>query len=176
VIAGVLGISVADAYELQDKDERPMNAKDRPYPFSWSAIGNALQCWGRDPLTDGVITETPIWPWESWRNNMPWGLVSWQQNMAWWNYVRMGLLGGFCGIVQMDIDGRGPGSDHNHWQMICGARINFVPNPNMEGSGSYDQDILVSCSARHPEGKWYDSSKFLRERGGFNVIMVRPRS
>lgn len=176
VIAGVLGISVAEAYELQDKDERPVNAKDQPYPFSWQGMGHALKCWGRDALTDGVITETPLWPWEAWHNNMPWGLVGWQQNMAWWNYVRMGLLGGFYGIIQMDIDGRGPMFDHNHWQLICGARLNFVPHPTMDGCGRYDQDILVSCSARHPEGKWYDSRTFLRERGGFNVIMVRPKA
>lgn len=175
VIAGVLGISIEKAYALQDRDERPEGHKDEPRPFSWTRMGHALHCWGHDKLTDGVLDQTPIWPWEAWRNNMPWGLVSWQQNMAWWNYVRMGLLGGFYGVVQMDLDGRGPGSDHNHWQLICGARLNFVPDPKKDGTGRYDQDILISCSARHPEGKWYDSRLFLRERGGFNVIMVRPK-
>ena len=35
VLAGLFGITVADAYAMQDPDERPADAKDAPIPFSW---------------------------------------------------------------------------------------------------------------------------------------------
>ncbi len=33
---------------------------------------------------------------------------------------------------------------------------------------------VVSCSARHPEGKWYPIREFVRDRGGFNALYARP--
>ena len=175
VIAGLLGVGIAEAYDLQDRDERPEGAKDKPRPFSWQGMAHALACWGREPMTDGVLDAVPVWPWEVHEMQTHWGMVGWQQNMAWWNYVRMGLMGGFYGVTHVNMDGKGPSFEHDHWVLICGARQRLEPHPTMKGCGTYLQEILVSCSARHPEGKWYDSRTYLFTHGGFNAIMVRPK-
>lgn len=176
-IAGVLGISVAEAYDLQDKDCRASTAKDVPVPFSWYSMIHALKCYETGyPLHDGVLDSAPLWPWEISGAQTTMGLTSWVQGSAWWNYVRMGLCGGFYGVCHMDIEGKGPLSSHNHWVVICGARIVRVPIESVPGAARLDSQILVSCSARYPDGQWRDTFEFLEKYGGFNIVMVRPKN
>lgn len=175
-IAGVLDVSIVRAYDLQDKDTRPKDARDKPVPFGWCEMVYALQNagWGWSHLVDSVIDEVPIWP--CWRNKHTWGmgLPGWSMNLPWWMYVRMALLAGYYGVCQVSLDGKGPLAMSDHWVLICGARQVEVPHPTMKGASRVDLEILVSCSARHPQGEWRDSLKFLQECGGFNIILVRP--
>lgn len=175
-IAGVFGISVAEAYGLQDKSSRPESAKDAPVPFSWYTMAHALKCYEiGEALHDGVLDSVPFWPCETSAAQLGHGLHSGLQALAWWEYIRMGLRGGFYGICHVDIDGSGPLSMHNHWVLLCGARQIRVPLETVKGAARIDCELLVSCSAQHPDGTWMNAPQFLEKFGGFNTIMVRPR-
>lgn len=177
-IAGALDIPCEQAYELQDKCERPKDAQGKPVPFGWHGMAWALKngSWNGRSLTDSVVDSVPIWPEWFREQGMTMGMPGWQMSLAWWNYVRMGLLGGFYGICQVNMNGDGPLSIHDHWVMVCGAKQEEVPVASMPGASRIDLKILVSCSAKNRPGKWMDAEKFLQDHGGFNVIMVRPRT
>jgi len=175
-ISGVLGISINQAYSLQDKDCRRKDAQDAPVPFGWHDMGFALKNggWCGNTLTDTVIDEIPMWPGWVHKSQLTKGFLGWQYHLPWWHYVRMGLLGGFYGICQVSLDPKGPLGSHDHWVLICGCREVETPIEAMPGARRIDQHILVSCSARHPQGEWRDASKFMIDHGGYNVILVRP--
>lgn len=174
-IAGVFNIAVQEAYELQDKDERPKDAKEKPYPFSWWGMRFALHAWEKG-YSDGVLDDVPIWPWCETQMSLGHGIKSWYQNIPWFHYVRMGLLGGFYGVAQVDYNSRGPLFSHDHWVLICGARERESPHETVKGAHKLNQEILISCSSKNPQGYWKDTRDFLRDDGGYNVIMVRPRT
>jgi hypothetical protein len=65
--------------------------------------------------------------------------------------------------------GRGP----DHWVLICGARLR---GPGDDRPGRVYQEVLVSDSARSTAGEsWVDAHDLLRDRGGFNLLLARPR-
>ncbi len=176
VIAGVLGITITEAYELQDKDCRPKSAQDKPVSFGWHDMSFTLKNggWCGKNLTDTVIDEIPMWPGWIHKSQLTKGFCAWQYHLPWWNYVRMGLLGGFYAVCQVSLDPKGPLGSHDHWVLVCGCKEEETPVAAVPGAKRIDQFLLVSCSARHPQGVWWDASKMLIEHGGYNVILVRP--
>lgn len=102
----------------------------------------------------------------------------------WHRYVQMAIDAGYYGIAEVDYGRKGlEGHGTNHWVLICGARIgikwktefNTALNKDVT-SGNYIDDVLVSCSAR-PTGmkdEWVDAHDFLKYRGGYNILFVRP--
>ena len=86
----------------------------------------------------------------------------------------MAIDGGYYGIASININGDGPCVDTDHIVLICGARERSEPNQYVEGAKIIIQEILVSCSAHHPEGQWYEVIDFLKKRGGFNCYLAKP--
>jgi hypothetical protein len=129
----------------------------------------------RDGLVDRFIADVPMWPQNAHPPFSEWGLHGGLQNLEWHAYVRMAIEAGYYGLAMVDIDKRGPfGGGTNHWVLICGARERWVPFADGGGAHGHNE-VLVSCSSRRtPDEEWVDAGDFLKERGGFNVILARP--
>jgi hypothetical protein len=85
----------------------------------------------------------------------------------------MAMHGGYYAICSISHAGTGPLKDHDHWVMLCGQRSVRVPLDE-EGSARIDEQVLVSCSAKSPEGFWINHLNFLKNHGGYNAILVKP--
>lgn len=162
VLAGLTGLEVPEVYRrLHD---------GKVQTFDQGAMGRALH----EPDFFDRCVEAPIgWPvnhvWAAW------GMQPHHQNIEWFRYVRMGLDAGYYGVACVDFRKAGPlGMGTDHWVLLCGYRERR-PSPG-SGGGRVFTELLVSCSARSsPAEEWVDSHDFLRERGGFNLCLVRPR-
>lgn len=98
------------------------------------------------------------------------GQPGWLHSLSWFNYVRMAIDAGYYGLCTVDFKKQG-GPDTDHWVLICGARTKgCVTGELITG------EVLVSCSARSSgmKDEWVDVRDFLRDRGGFDVLFVRP--
>lgn len=98
------------------------------------------------------------------------GAPAFMESLAWFNYVRMAIDAGYYGLAMVDFK-RGGGPDTDHWVLICGARTEgAVSGKTITG------EVLVSCSARSTAGRdeWVEARDFLRNRGGYDVLFVRP--
>ncbi len=165
VIAGLLGWSgPMDVYDAL------CGGKIDALP--WFAMKESLIAAFRRGLFDRVITDIPRW--RVHEPHMLFGSPSWLWNQEWFQYVRMALDAGYYAIAGVDLQKRGPmasiGADH--WVLICGAREIYPP---ARESGIIRQEVLISCSARSiPDEEWADHRDFLMQRGGYNVLLVRP--
>jgi len=162
VLGGLVGIpDVASVYdELLGGDRTPL---------TWNRVCAALWTALRNGRVDRIIEDVPLWPDRP--CHLTFGAPSWAMSGAWFNYVRMAVDAGYYAIAEVAMRGGGPIVMTDHWLLIAGARE--VPPPG--GSGLIAQDVLISCSSRsRPDEEWIDAGTFLRERGGFNVILARP--
>lgn len=166
VLAGIMDISVEEAYGLRNE----------PAPFSYHGMTKALDEAERRGLLDRVVDDIPMWPHRFHQSLAYWGFPSWQQNQAWIGYVRMALDAGYYGIAHVDHGQKGlEGGDPDHVVMICGVRHYSTPHPTLEGAGVGHQEVLVSCSSTTtPDEEWVSVLDFLRKRGGYNAVFVRP--
>jgi hypothetical protein len=126
-------------------------------------------------LLDRLVSDIPTW--SVWDPQKTWGLASWGMFPEWFRYVRMGLDAGYYGLASVRFDQKGPGGETDHIVLICGAREKSIPIEEGGKTLGYriDQEILVSCSSTSsPPEEWIETKKFLLERGGFNIILVRP--
>lgn len=126
-------------------------------------------------LIDRRIDDTPIW---IDRNpHKPFGYPGWEMAHEWFRYVRMGLDGGYYGLASVDYHENGPFQDTDHKVLIRGARER--PEKIIGGGTGkvlgrkYICEVLVSCSARG-SSRWVGVLEFLRNHGGYNVILIRP--
>jgi hypothetical protein len=138
--------------------------------FSWfdrrTAIRNAV--W--EGLAEHCIDEFPEWPLNRYELQSEFGLTAWHQGTSYWNYLRMALAGGYYGIAEVNYEKQGPDQPSNHAVLICGAREH-----KPEG-GHHRYELLISCSARSsPDEEWVEVHEFLKRRGGFNVLLVKPK-
>lgn len=163
VLAGLLGISVSDAYGF--RRDREVSA------FSWSEMNGALWRAQAHGLIDRLIDDVPRWM-------VPdavrtYGDLATQQSIGWFRYITMALDGGCYGICAVDSEHRGP--HHvmiDHWVMIVGARRVEVP---IEHGARIDQELLLSnSSTKCPSEEWVGVHEFLGSWGGFNVLLARP--
>jgi len=126
-------------------------------------------------LLDRVLVDAPIWlqPWMS--SLAAWGPHSNLHSIQWFHYIRLGLDAGHYGIANVDSTKSGAfGPGPNHWVLLCGAR-DVTVSLDVPGAFRIDHQVLVSCSAAStPDEEWVDVNDFLRERGGFNVMLARP--
>lgn len=159
VLGGILGLSVDDAYA------RSVVRRHRQLQsFCHRNMADAFDDAVRDGLADRAITRAPVWPVNT--EYMIWGACGANQWQAWSHYVRMALDAGYYGAAEINMEGGGPSTYPNHWVMLCGWR----PSP----AGTSLDEVLVSCSARHPEGRWIAARDFLQRHGGFNALFARP--
>ncbi len=166
VLAGLLGTEVGDVYE------RFRGGKCES--FHWHAMRTALWEARSAGLVDRIVTDVPMWP-----ANVPdmaaaWGWHSGYQSLAWASYVEMAVDAGYYGIAMVDVHKKGAhGGGTNHWVMLCGSRERT--EPMSDGAAEIKNEVLVSCSSSTtPDEEWVGVQDFLRERGGFNVLLVRP--
>lgn len=170
VLGGLLELSPERVYDdLREKRES----------IHYSEMTRLLRVAVSRGLARAAIDEPAIWlPFNGCAGFYGFGLQARECAHAWFAYVRMALDGGYYGIAHVDHDrnvASPRGRETNHWVAIVGARERFVPHPTMAGCGSYEQEVLVSCSARStPDEEWVDRTTFLRERGGLDVLFVRP--
>lgn len=125
---------------------------------------------------DRLIDEVPTWP-ETFSGRLTWGNTSWwSQGFAWENYMIMAFEAGYYGLTSIDYNGQGPGSETDHAVLLCG--IQEVRTSRTLSSGksaeSISRQLLVSCSSKGDY--WIEARKFLKEYGGFNVLLARPVS
>lgn len=163
VLGGLLGMATVDEVYAHFHGGTPTT-------FSrWEMQAAVEQAW-QDELLLGIITDTPSW------GVVPragiWGNPGSGQADKWYAYVHLAIEAGYYGIASVVYEKTGPPADSNHMVLICGARETAVP---VNGGERLDQQILVSCSAAHPGGKWVGVIEFLEKWGGFCVILAKPQ-
>ena len=163
VLAGLLGVSVEEIYRR----------KGETSPFCWLTLhrvaGEAL--WNGE--LDRFVSRVPFWP--SPDGLRCFGDPGWLNNLEWFEYVRMGLDGGYYGLMNYSFDGGGPLATADHFVMVVGAREREVPNPNAEGCSVVIKELLISdSSTKRPAEHWEDHLQILKEHGGYNVMLARP--
>lgn len=116
----------------------------------------------------------------------PFGAPAYLSAHEWHKYVQMAIDAGYYGLAQVDYGRKGlEGQGTDHWVLICGARSGIKWTyekresfPEPVGCGTYIKDVLVSCSATPSsmQTEWVDARDFLKFRGGYNILFVRPAS
>jgi hypothetical protein len=123
---------------------------------------------------DRVVTEMPTWSGHASPSAQMWGNPGWGQSLEWFYYIRMAVDAGYYGIASVVYDKSGPPAESDHVVLICGAREREAPHPTVKTARTIEQEVLVSCSAAHPQGKWVCKEEFLTKWGGFYVTLARP--
>lgn len=141
-----------------------------PRGFSWPAMKQALHLASGMGLAEQVVTEVPTWP--VYDAHRAWGSLGLSQAVGWRGYVRMALEAGYYGLAEVDFSKSGPGSLPDHFVLLCGIRQ--VEKALAGGGAVINTELLVSCSAAHPQGVWVEDLEFLRRWGGFHVLLARP--
>lgn len=159
-LGGLMGLSVDEAYALV-RDGAPRS-------IGWPEMSEAVRAAAARGRLSRAMTDVPIWPGAVPSMCMAWGLTAPWQGHAWWSLAATALDAGLYGLACVRFDGAGSDSGGpDHWVLIVGYRS------GADGARVRDE-LLVSCSARHPEGRWVDRNDFLRAWGGFNALWARP--
>jgi len=161
VLGGLMGRSVDEAYAIV-RDDGP------PRSVGWPEMSAALRAASGQGRLSRAMVDVPIWPGAVPSMCMTWGLTAPWQGHAWWSYVTTAMDAGLYGLACVSSKAAGSDSEGpDHWVLLVGYRS------RVDGSQIHDE-LLVSCSARHPEGRWIDRNTFLRQWGGFNTLWARP--
>lgn len=125
-----------------------------------------------EDLLDGLITSVPFW--FSNLKDQAFGNLPWMQANEWFDYIKMALEAGYYGVAQVNYKKEGAYSTADHVILICGARKQKVPlNKTIS---RIENQIFISCSARtSPDEEWIEVTDFLKNRGGFNCLLVKPK-
>lgn len=170
VLGGLLGVSIERIYdELSGKRES----------IHYHEMSRLLRSVVSRDLAHASIDEPAIWlPFGTSSGMYSFGIQARDCAMAWFRYVRMALEAGYYGIAKVDFnrDLTSPrGRETNHWVGIVGARSFWKDHPTVPGAKTGVEEVLVSCSARSSaDEEWVDRNDFLRERGGLDVLFVKP--
>jgi hypothetical protein len=157
---GVLGVPVALVHELFETT--PNVTRSRP---GYRTLLYELR---RRGLVAEWVEDTPMWPLGHW-GGAHHGLPAYTMTQEWWRYLRMALRGGYYALASINYEGR-HFAPVDHLVALCGVRERWEP---VEGGHAQAIDVLVSCSARNPDGYWLEASDLVR-MGGFDVVLVRP--
>lgn len=146
VLAALLGESVEEIYER----------KGETTPFCWLTLHNLLgQAFWNGEL-DRFVSRVPYW--SSPDTCRGFGNPSWLSNLEWFDYVRMGLDGGYYGLMNYNMKGVGPFAMADHFVMVVGAREREVPNPHSEGSTVVMKELLISDSSTRREHELFEAN------------------
>lgn len=160
-LGGLFGLSVPEVYAQLNEG--------RVQGFSWPGMRSALHRARSLGLVTRISTEPPMWP--VYDAHRAFGQLGSAQALGWQQLAWMALGAGFYGLAEVDFAGRGPGHLPDHTVLLCGIR-ELWPAPGEQGA--IHTEVLVSCSARHPEGKWVGVHDFLSKYGGFHALWARP--
>ena len=187
-LAGVLGISVQEAYNLHcSGDYYGGSPIPQVSPFTIYSMRKTLESivndWGdesdKKDLLEHAVTDIPIWPYDSSLIlNAAFGMRSVLMCMGWRNHTRAMLHGGYYGIAQVWHGGTG-GTPNlrdygttNHWIIIAGHRLVYEKT---ELCGSLREEILVcDSSTAMPLERWIEVLEFLTQWGGFAALWAKP--
>ena len=115
---------------------------------------------------DRVVLDVPEWPVHDLCRS--WGRPAWTLALEWCHYTLMALDAGYYGVGLVDYHKKGPfGDGTNHMVLICGYR-------EVSEESRIQQQILVSCSAAHPQGEWVEVRDYLKHWGGYYTRFARP--
>jgi hypothetical protein len=170
VLGGLLGISIERVYD---------DLRGKRDSIHFSEMGRILRAAESTGLASGAIDEPAFWlPFRGDDGVYSFGIQARDCGMAWFRLLRMALQAGYYAIAHVDYDrnvASPRGRETNHWTAIVGARFSWQPNPHMAGTKCGVEEVLVSCSARKsPDEEWVERPTFLRERGGLDLLFVRP--
>lgn len=166
VLGGILGMKIEEVYD---------HFRGAREPLGWSHMRQALWDAKHRQQLDRIRCDH----YQTWQSGYSafneWGTPGWSQAGAWFEHLTMAFDAGYYAIALVDMEKKGPrGGGTNHWCMIVGSRMRWVPFPDGKGSRGH-REILVSCSSRRtPDEEWVEDSDFLYERGGFNLMFARP--
>jgi len=134
--------------------------------FSWWDMRQALFNAQAHGWIDRLVDDVPFWPMHA--PSAMFGAPAWNMNLAWFSYIAMAIDAGYYGATAVTSQKDGPFGASDHWILICGARFNWKNRVGVN-------EILVSCSSRAtPDVEWVGELDFLKQRGGFNVLLFRP--
>jgi len=161
-LGGALGLTVPEVY-ARLREGKIQGA-------TWFDARDALHRARAAGLADRIIVDVPIWPWAGYEPRAWFGLAASAQAMPWFAHLRMALDAGYYGIAEVSYRRAGPLGLPDHQVLLCGVREVW---PEEGVGGVIRHEVLVSCSAGAAE-EWVDVDDFLTQRGGFNVLLVRP--
>ena len=168
VLGGLLGLEVPEVYD-QILDGK-LEATSRP---EWEEM---LQNAEQEGTVSRVILDVPFWNFPTYYGAFgPSGYLNFPE---WFRYVRMALEAGYYGVASVVYDKTGASGEippaTDHVILICGAREVEVPHPTLPSS-TIQNEVLISCSAKSsPDEEWVNTKQFLVERGGYNIMLVKP--
>lgn len=157
-LGGLLGLPIPAVYHRLRKDAEAFTFHDMRQAL-WSAGG----------MLDRIVEETPIWVPCRWPR-APWGIPGPDLVPHWFGYLRMAVDAGYYGLAEVHHAGGGYPEETDHWVLLCGAR-EVEPPP---GGGAILQQVLVSCPASSPEGRWVDAGDLLLKHGAYSALLARP--
>lgn len=138
--------------------------------FSWPGMRTALYAALARGLAERVAADPPMWP--VYDAHRAFGQLGASQAHGWRSLAWMALATGYYAVAEVDFHQRGPGQVPDHDVLVCGIREQGPP-PGQ--AGIIHTEVLISCSARHPEGAWVEDTTFLERWGGFNALWAKPR-
>lgn len=181
-IAGVLGITVEQAYELHLAG---CYAGGEPIPQQSTVDVESLyatleQSGMTDHVLEGMFDVSPLdYQPPGWQ---AFGRLPHFSFRLHFELYRALLSAGYYRICTVSNGGKGLESgwmcqQTNHWIMVRGARgIWSSPSPT-SGSRRYKTEILLSNSARNqPHAQWADMKHFLQSWGGMVGVWVKPKA
>ena len=164
VLGSLFNLSIKEVYERFNNGE--------PKGFTIVDLRNILLDTNNRKYFERAVTDVPYWQVKN--TDQAFGNPSWNQSQEWFNYIRMGLDGGYYPIPLVHYKKGGCFSIVDHVVMICGCREKMEPLPRLN-THIIKPQILVSCPATTSlDEEWVDVKDFLKERGGFNCLLVRP--
>ncbi len=169
VLGGLLGLDVHVVYSALIGEVKSIGFLD---------MERALNAARGEGLIDRLITAMPLWPADVPAWTMAFGLPSWYQGLHWFAYVRLALDAGYYAIACVDHGRHGPfAGGPDHWVLLVGVRDRWEEKTDSDGN-LYEvgqHELLVSCSSTStPDEEWVEAHDFLRDRGGFNLLLARP--
>lgn len=169
-LAGIMDCSISEAYLRCDNTEFK--------PASWSCLSSYLHVLHRKGYIDRFITDVPFWLCDLYDGHMTWGITSTNMSLAWFHYVQMSIDAGYYGLVSVNHKKEGYPSHADHKQLVCGVRTRIKWGQLPEGSkfGQHLNELLISDSSSSlPDEEWVEVNDFLKQRGGYNIQLVRPK-
>lgn len=145
-------------------------------PINYHKMHECLRVLHGRGLLSRVLVDSPVWL-QSWMSMAAaWGPHSTIQSYNWFQYLQLGIDAGHYGIANVDTTRSGAyGPGTNHWVLLCGVRHVRTQSPDGKFA-TIDHEILVSCSSSStPDEEWVEVNDFLKDRGGFNVMLAKPK-
>jgi hypothetical protein len=192
VVAGLLGKTVEEAYELHCTGNYYGGEKiPKIHHWTFDSMKDTLdnlqdKCNGKSRcaratpwLLDHAVTDIPIWPFGDTRHYLCFGM---RAQSEWRDYAQAMLNGGYYGVAQVKMGGHNPdgplknGTTTDHWVLLCGWRYVYHREEGKE-CGHWTEEILVGDSARsQPLERWVDLNDFQNYWGGFQAMWAKPRN